>query len=118
MHELSIASAVVATAERHAEGRPVTAVRVRIGRMRQVVPDSLRFSFGICARDTVCEGARLELTEVAVRLRCSDCEREWEPEIPAFRCPQCGSADVTIEAGEELVVDEIDVEEAACIAPG
>jgi hydrogenase nickel incorporation protein HypA/HybF len=118
MHELSIASAVVATAERHADGNRVTVVRVRIGRMRQVVPDSLRFSFDICARDTVCEGARLELDEVAVRLRCGACEQWWEPEIPAFRCPRCGSAGVTIEAGEELVVDEIDVEEAACIAPG
>ncbi len=118
MHELSIASAVVATAERHADGRRVTAVRVRVGRMRQVVPDSLRFSFDICARDTVCEGARLELAEIDVRLRCGACACGWEPDIPAFRCPRCGAADVTIEAGEELVVDEIDVEEAACIAPG
>jgi hydrogenase nickel incorporation protein HypA/HybF len=118
VHELSIARAVVAAAERHAEGRRVTAVRVRAGRMRQVVPASLRFSFDVCARDTVCEGARLELAEVPVRLRCRGCEREWEPEIPAFRCPRCGSADVAVEAGEELVVDEIDVEEAACIAPG
>jgi hydrogenase nickel incorporation protein HypA/HybF len=118
MHELSIASAVVATAERHAGGRRVTRVSVRAGRMRQVVPDALRFSFDICARDTVCEGARLELAEIAVRLRCTQCDCAWEPEIPAFRCPMCASARVTVEAGEELEVDFIDVEEAACIAPG
>jgi hydrogenase nickel incorporation protein HypA/HybF len=118
MHELSIASAICATAERHAEGRRVTVVSVRVGRMRQVVPDSLRFSFDICARDTVCEGARLELAEITVRLRCTDCGWEWEPEIPAFRCPVCESAGVTIETGEELEVDFIDVEETACTAPG
>jgi hydrogenase nickel incorporation protein HypA/HybF len=118
MHELSIASAVVNTAERHADGRPVSVVRVSVGRLRQVVPDSLRFSFEIVSRDTVCAGARLELEEIEVRLRCAACTREWEPEIPAFRCPRCGSADVTIEAGGELVVEEIEVEEAACIAPG
>jgi hydrogenase nickel incorporation protein HypA/HybF len=118
MHEFSIASAVVATAERHAEGRRVTAVSVRVGRLRQVVPDSLRFSFDICARDTVCADARLELTEIVVRLRCTDCNTAWEPEIPAFRCPACASAAVDIEAGQELEVDFIDVEEAACIAPG
>jgi hydrogenase nickel incorporation protein HypA/HybF len=118
MHELAIARAVVATAERHAEGRRVTAVGVRAGRMRQVVPGSLRFSFGICARETVCEGARLELVCVDVRLRCTDCEWQWEPELPAFRCPRCMSATVTVEAGEELDVEYIEVEEPACTAPG
>ena len=46
MHELSIAGAIVATVERHAGGSPVTSVRVRVGRLRQVVPDSLAFCFG------------------------------------------------------------------------
>jgi len=118
MHELSIAGAVVNTATRHAEGRRVAVVRVRVGRMRQVVPDSLRFCFDIVARDSVCEGARLELVEVDVHLRCRACAWEWLPDIPAFRCPNCSSADVSIEEGDELVVDEIEVEEAECIAPG
>jgi hydrogenase nickel incorporation protein HypA/HybF len=120
MHEISIARAVVATAERHADGRPVTLVSVRVGRMRQVVPATLRFAFGVCARDTACAGARLELTEVEVGLRCARCGLGWEPQIPAFRCPGCGSADVSVEAGDELVVEEIEVEveEAACTAPG
>ena len=60
MHELSVSSAIVDTVVRHAEGRRVTAVRVRLGRLRQVVPDSLAFYFELVARDTVCEGARLE----------------------------------------------------------
>jgi hydrogenase nickel incorporation protein HypA/HybF len=118
MHELSIAGAVVNTATRHAEGRRVTVVRVRVGRMRQVVPDSLRFCFDIVARDGVCEGAQLELVEVDVHLCCRACAWEWLPDIPAFRCPRCSSADVSIEEGDELVVDEIEVEEAECIAPG
>ena len=50
MHELSIAGAIVATVERHAGGRAVTSVRVRVGRLRQVVPESLEFCFGIVAR--------------------------------------------------------------------
>jgi hydrogenase nickel incorporation protein HypA/HybF len=119
MHELSIASAVVDTALRHADGRRVSAVSVRTGAMRQVVGDSLEFYFEIVARDTPCEGARLTLTEVATELRCRDCDRTWSPEIPAFRCPGCGGADVQITAGEELEVDYIEVEEeeTACTAP-
>jgi hydrogenase nickel incorporation protein HypA/HybF len=117
MHELSIAGAVVATATKHADGRPVTVVSVRIGALRQVVPDSLRFSFEIVARDGLCQDARLELSEVALRLHCEDCGREWEPSEPAFRCPDCAQSTVRVLAGEELEVDYIEVEqeEAACI---
>ena len=87
--------------------------------MRQVVPSSLEFYFEIVARDTLCEDAALTLTEVATELRCRACETRWSPQIPAFRCPGCGGADVEITAGEELEVEYIEVEqeEAACIAP-
>ncbi len=116
MHELSIASAVVATATKHADGRPVSVVSVRVGALRQVVPDSLRFSFGIVARDGLCQDARLELTEVALRLRCDRCGGEWEPSEPAFRCADCAQSTVQVLAGEELEVDYIEVEqqETAC----
>ena len=120
MHELSVATAVLNTAVKHADGRPVKVVNLRLGRMRQVVPDSLRFYFEIVARDTACEDAVLELVEIDTRLRCRTCRHRWSPEIPAFRCPGCGSADVDIVAGEELEVDYIEVEEqeTACTAPG
>ncbi len=119
MHELSVASAVLNTAIKHAGPRSVSVVSLRIGKLRQVVPDSLRFYFEIVSRDTVCEGARLALEEIDARLACSDCAHEWEPEILAFRCPRCESATVRVLAGEELEVDYIEVEdeETACIAP-
>ena len=118
MHEFSIASAVVDTVVRHAAGRRVTVVTVRCGRLRQVVPDSLDFAFGLVARETVCEGARLEQEQVAARLRCAACEREWEIELPAFRCPACGTGEVEVVSGEELEVESIEVlqEETGCIA--
>ena len=119
MHELSVATAVVDTACKHADGRRVSVVSMRVGRLRQVVPDSLRFYFEIVTRDTVCEGARLALEEIELQLECSECGSRWTPELPVFRCEECGSAEVSITAGEELEVDYIEVEEeeAQCIAP-
>jgi hydrogenase nickel incorporation protein HypA/HybF len=119
MHELSLSTAIVDTVVRHADGRPVISVQMRIGALRQVVPDSLAFYFEIVARDTVCEGARLEQELVPARLRCEACAREWEIDYPAFVCPSCGTGgDVRIAAGEEFEVESIEVEEVAeCTAP-
>ena len=117
MHELSLSSAIVDTVVRHAEGHRVKVVSLRIGRLRQVVPDSLGFYFGFVAKGTVCEGARLEHTLLPARLRCSACAQEWELESPVFRCPTCGDAAVAIVSGNEFEVESIEVEETeSCIS--
>jgi hydrogenase nickel incorporation protein HypA/HybF len=113
VHELSIAGAVIDTAVKHAAGRRVTLVTVRAGALRQVVPDSLEFYFEFVARGSVCEGARLEIEVVPARLRC--CGREWAVDFPDFRCPSCLGAAAVV-AGDELEVESIEVEEAACTA--
>jgi hydrogenase nickel incorporation protein HypA/HybF len=119
VHELSLSSAILETALRHGDGRKVTAVEMKIGALRQVVPESLEFYFGIVTRGTLAEGASLETEYVAALLRCEDCGTGWSPEFPAFRCPGCGGAAVEVRSGNEFDIESIMVEEeeAACIAP-
>jgi hydrogenase nickel incorporation protein HypA/HybF len=120
MHELSLATGIVETVEKHADGRRVISVQMRIGALRQVVPESLEFYFGICSRDTVCEGATLEQELLPARLRCNTCEQRWDLDLPDFRCPSCSGSDVEVVSGTEFEVDSIEVnekEEAGCIAP-
>jgi hydrogenase nickel incorporation protein HypA/HybF len=124
MHELSIASAIQDTILRHAEGRRVTSVQLRIGRLRQVVPTSLAFYFEIVSRETLTEGARIDLELIDALLRC-ECGAEWDPSpspaetedevifAPQFRCPRCGSGGGEVAAGEELEVESIEVEAPA-----
>ena len=118
MHELSLSGAIVNTAVKHAAGRPVKVVWLRVGRLRQVVPDTLEFYFEFVARGTLCDGARLEQELIEARLRCRACRHEWEIEIPAFRCPACGGSQVEVASGNEFEVESIEVEEAVCIAQG
>jgi hydrogenase nickel incorporation protein HypA/HybF len=116
VHELSLSSAVVNTVVKHADGRHVSVVSLRVGRLRQVVPDTLEFYFEFVARGTACEGARLDQEIVDAALRCDACEREWELDVPAFRCPTCGGSDIVVVSGNEFEVESIEVEEAECIA--
>jgi hydrogenase nickel incorporation protein HypA/HybF len=123
MHELSISSAIVDTALRHAGGRKVTQVDVRVGALRQVVPESLAFYFEIVARDTACEGASLELEIVTAWMACGVCGGEWDPApepsevavLPTFRCPSCLSPAAEVVAGDELEVESIEVSDAAAL---
>jgi hydrogenase nickel incorporation protein HypA/HybF len=115
VHELSLSSAIVNTVVKHAADRPVTVVYLRVGAMRQVVPDTLDFYFEFVARGTVCEGARLEQELIPAALHCRACGHGWAIEIPAFRCPECTGSDVEIAAGNEFEVESIEVEEAQCI---
>ncbi|HET8978716.1 MAG TPA: hydrogenase maturation nickel metallochaperone HypA [Solirubrobacteraceae bacterium] len=114
MHELSLSSAIVNTAVKHAGGRPVTVVSLRVGALRQVVPETLEFYFAFVARGTLCEGARLEQELIDARLRCEDCGEEWAIVIPAFRCPACGGSQVAIAAGNEFEVESIELEVTEC----
>ncbi len=116
MHELSLSSAIVNTVAKHADGRRVTVVNLRVGRLRQVIPDTLEFYFEFVARDSVCDGARLIQEVIPARLRCRGCRHEWAIEIPAFRCPACAGSDVAVASGDEFEVESIHVEEAECIA--
>ena len=117
MHELSLSRAILNTAVKHAAGGRVCVIDLKVGRLRQVVPDTLEFYFQFVARGTICDGARLRQEIVEVRLRCEQCEREWEIVTPAFGCEACGAGGVVV-AGDELEVASIEVEETACIAQG
>ena len=113
MHELSIADAVVTIAGRHAAGRRVSRVDVKVGWLRQVVPDSLQFAFELVSAGTELEGAELVIEEVPARVHCGACAAETElKEFPAH-CGECGGFDVDVTAGEELLVDSIEVEDGS-----
>jgi hydrogenase nickel incorporation protein HypA/HybF len=114
VHELALSSAIVNTVVKHAAGRHVSVVSLRVGELRQVVPDTLEFYFAIVAEGTVCEGARLEQELLPARLRCDACARAWEIDMPIFRCPGCGTGAVEVVSGNEFEVESIEVEEVAC----
>lgn len=124
MHELSLSSAILATVLRHADGRRVSEVEIRVGRLRQVVPDSLAFYFEIVSRDTLADGAEFEMELVDALMRCRDCTHEWDPApppaedasqvmlLPQFRCPACEAVGAEAVTGEEFEVESITVEDA------
>lgn len=111
MHELSIAQAVLDVALASAGGRRVTRVELRVGRLRQVVPSALEFSFGLVAQGTVAEGAALAIEPVGVVARCRACGADSPQARFPLHCASCGGLDVEVVQGEELSVEWLELEE-------
>ena len=112
MHELSIAESVVRIASRQADGRRVTKVQMKVGHLRQVVPSALAFGFELLAEGTPVEGAELEMEQVPAEGRCRGCGAESRLGNFPLQCSGCGSFDLEILKGEELLVESLELEEA------
>ena len=111
MHELSIAQAVVQIASRHAAGRRVSKVELKVGHLRQVVPSALGFACELLTNGTPLEGAELQIEEIPARGRCRECGAETELHGFPFQCGRCGGIDLELQAGEELLVDALEIED-------
>jgi hydrogenase nickel incorporation protein HypA/HybF len=118
MHELSIAESIVRIADRHAAGRRVTRVDLRVGHLRQVVPSALEFAFELVAQGTAVEGAELAMEVVQAAGTCRTCGAETAFEGFPFACSACGGLDIEVTSGEELEVEALELEEELTTSGG
>ena len=113
MHELSICSSIADIARRRADGRAVSVINVRVGQLRQIVPDTLVYCWGLLCEDTALAGSRIIVETVPARIRCRSCERTADVgDLPVFACAGCGGIDVEIVAGEEFLITSLELADA------
>jgi hydrogenase nickel incorporation protein HypA/HybF len=112
MHELSLCDAIVNTTMKHADGRIVQQVTVRIGHLRQVVPDALLFGWQLLTDSTELKGASLVIEPVPATVSCRDCAAQTTLDLPILACGTCGSFEVTLLTGEEFLIVSMEVAEA------
>jgi len=89
---------------------PVRRITIKVGAMRQVIPEAMLFAFEVASKDSFLEGAELELVETPIMARCRRCGFQWGGE-EGLVCPDCGSANVGLLSGMELEIDSVEVEE-------
>ena len=80
MHEVSIMEGAVRTAvdaAKSAGASRVLALRLRVGTLSGAVPEALRFAFDVVCRDTIAEGASLEMESVPAAGWCPVCRAEF-----------------------------------------
>ena len=114
MHELSIVTSIVESVTETLNSYPgarVLEVRLRVGVLASVIPESLEFCYGIASEGTPLEGSRLVVNMLPVVMHCASCGQDVElAGVQSFRCPKCGEPCSEMRQGRELEIDSIEIE--------
>jgi len=111
MHELSIVANIIDIIETELNKNNLTRVEsisLRIGEMRQVVPDALYFGFECLSKDTPLEGAEIKIETIPIKGKCRKCLHEFILENWLENCPTCGENQIEIISGKELEIAEFE----------
>ncbi len=112
MHELSIAENILEIVKENVGAvSSVTSVKIRIGELASVIPDSLEFCFNAITKGTPFENAKLLIENVGIVAHCEICGADSVVENFLFKCKHCGRADVKLISGNELQVVEIEIDD-------
>jgi len=111
MHELSIVQNIIeivlAELPKHNLTK-VESISLRIGEMRQVVPDALYFGFECLSKNTPLEGAEVKIENIPIKGKCRHCQHEFILENWLESCKKCGENHVEIISGKELEIAEFE----------
>ncbi len=111
MHELSICESIARAALKHADGRRIDVINVRIGQLRQVIPETLTYCWSVVCYETELDGSRLQVESVPAQVRCQQCDTIEAISMPVMLCPRCGGSGVELVSGEEFLITTIELAE-------
>ena len=117
MHEMSIVSNILDIIRQEMEKHGCTTlrkVRIKHGRLANVVPEAMDFAWKALTTETEFESAEFESVEVPVVLRCHACGTEFTPENQKFvlaPCPECDEdLGHEVVSGRELFIEHMEAD--------
>lgn len=115
MHELSIMGNIldiVLDSARQNNARTVKRIQLRIGALSDVIPEWAQTYFDMLSKDTMADGAVLDIEKVPVVIKCKQCQNEFSftKDDWQFSCTKCGATDIELLSGRELTVSSIEIE--------
>ncbi|MBN1566966.1 MAG: hydrogenase maturation nickel metallochaperone HypA [Acidobacteria bacterium] len=114
MHELGIAQSILDIVRQSVTEEQASAVRwirIRLGQLSGVVPDSLEFCFKAIVSDTTLQKAALAIEQMPTVFRCKKCGYRFQVNDLEYLCRECKSPELEILSGKELDIVEIELEE-------
>lgn len=113
MHEMSLCEGVLQVMEDQAKSVGFNRVKIvwlEIGDLAGVDAEAMRFGFDVVVKDTVADGAALEIIKLPGRAWCMACSHEVTVNQRFDPCPDCGGYQLQVTGGDELRIKEMEVE--------
>src|SRR5665648_949906 len=113
MHEGSIAQNLLAIAIEKAKEynvNRITLIRVKVGEFTGVNQSSLEFAFDNFSQGTIAEKASLKIISSPLLGKCRKCNEVFEIKKDDFKCSKCHSLEIDIISGEDLYIEDIEIE--------
>ncbi|MDH4098719.1 MAG: hydrogenase maturation nickel metallochaperone HypA [Nitrospira sp.] len=117
MHEVHLMGQVVKAvnqALREANGAKPSVVRLKVSALSHLLdhdPSQLQTAFDVASLGTTSEGATLDIERVPVDACCRRCGAKLKVSQAAAACNACGSLDLDVVSGPEVVVHDVTVTE-------
>ncbi|PHS36782.1 MAG: hydrogenase maturation nickel metallochaperone HypA [Sulfurovum sp.] len=111
MHEYTIVMSMLDLCEKHAKGKEIDKLVLKIGKMSGIEPHFLQDSFDIFKENTICQNASIEINVIDITITCQDCKKEAKVDAFNFFCPHCKSGNTKVLTGEEMHIDYIKLKE-------
>ncbi len=112
MHETMVAHSLIEAIANEAakyDAKPIAA-KISCGGLSAVNDEILCFAFEAVAKDTPCEGMKLQIEHKPLKAKCRSCNRDFEVELSKPKCSQCDSEDFELLPDEPLLLEEIEFE--------
>lgn len=113
MHEMSLTQGVLDilqdTARKQGFKR-VKTVWLEIGALAGVDPEAIRFCFDVVTKDTLADGARLDIIAIPGQAWCMQCAQVVDIAARMEPCPGCQGYQLQVTGGAEMRVKELEVE--------
>lgn len=112
MHEMSLAEGVLQVLEdaaRQQQFHKVVTVWLEIGQLSGVEPEAMKFCFDAVTRDSIAQGARLEIISLPGIGWCTACAVSVPMSDALGECPHCGGYRMQVSGGTEMRVKELEV---------
>ena len=113
MHEMSLCESVLQLIERNAARHHfarVTLVTLEIGELAGVDVEAMRFGFEAVTRGTLAAEAELQIVQTPGRAWCMPCGEEVYVNNRLAPCPACGSHQLQVTGGEDMLLKQLEVE--------
>ena len=113
MHELSLATSLVeqiSVIMGNEGASRLHSITVSMGKFSGVEREPFEFAFPIAAEGTPAEGAELVIIQTGMKVKCNECGRETEHELPLAKCGKCGSLKVEVISGREFTIKSMELE--------